>query len=256
MNKSNWRLFTMLFLATFVSLAACQVSSSEPTNTLTKSGLQVILEADLAKGQELPAGSLDTVREIIERRLKELDVAEALVQTQGTHRIIIELPGIDDPDLVIHTIKQTGLLELVDTGVLSLPPDMEVQTTYRQSNQMPGETVTITLPVYETVFSNRDLKSVSVIHNNQVDQYQIAFEMQPEAAERFAQYTSSHIDQMLAIVLDGRVISSPRITNAIPDGKGVISGNFSHSSARSLAVQLQHGALPFPLKVVQMQTIP
>jgi len=270
MNKSNGCLFTMLFLATFVSLAACQVSSSEPTNTFAKSGLEIILEADLTEGQELPAGSLDTAREIVERRVKGLGVAEASVQTRGTRRIIVELPGIDDPDLV-NTLGQTGLLEFIDAGYVPLPPGTPVRTTFSEQMATPVLTDTGTLagtgeispteplfseqgPVYETVFTERDLKRVGL--RDDQTRFSISFEMQPDAAEEFAEYTGSHIGQYLVIVLDGEVISSPIINSAITDGQGYISGDFSYQAARSLAILLQYGTLPSPFKVVQVRTIP
>jgi protein-export membrane protein SecD len=93
-------------------------------------GLQVLLEADLPEGQELEAGSLDVAAQIIENRVNALGVVEPLVQTQGDRRIIVELPGIQDPDQAIATIKETGLLEFVDAQDTPLPPGSIVRTTY------------------------------------------------------------------------------------------------------------------------------
>jgi protein-export membrane protein SecD len=93
-------------------------------------GLQVLLEADLPPGEEPEPGSLDVAAKIIENRVNALGVVEPLVQTQGDRRIIIELPGVQDPELAIATIRETGLLEFVDAGDFYLPPTTIVQTTY------------------------------------------------------------------------------------------------------------------------------
>ena len=93
-------------------------------------GVQVLLEADLPAGQELEAGALGIAASIIENRVNALGVVEPLVQTQGDRRIIVELPGVGDPDQAIATIKETGLLEFIDAGDYFLPVGSMVQTTY------------------------------------------------------------------------------------------------------------------------------
>jgi preprotein translocase subunit SecD len=112
-------------------------------------GVQVLLEADLEPGQELEPGSLDVAATIIGNRVNALGVVEPLVQTQGDRRIIVELPGVEDSDQAIATIKETGLLEFIDAGDDFLPPGSIVQTTYpllesegaETRNLEPGETV-------------------------------------------------------------------------------------------------------------------
>ncbi len=239
-------------------------------------GLQVMLRADPPERaaeeipedqdpEDLPEGSLEAVRKIIENRVNGMGVAEALVQTQGDRRIIVELPGIDDPDLAVSTIKETGLLEFIDAGEMFIPPGTEVQTTYRSDSQEAGatdpmpitatEAISPSLPVFETVFTGRDLKNAGLTRDPQTGEFQVAFEMREEAAELFAEYTAAHIGDVMAIVLDGVIISSPVIQSAIPDGQGVITGDFSYSEGRSLAVQLQYGALPVPLTVETQRSI-
>jgi len=237
-------------------------------------GVQVLLQAmpvetetvSEEEAQALATVSLETARNIIERRVNGLGVTEALVQTQGDDRIVVEMPGIDDPDLAISTIKETGLLEFIDTGATALPPGLPVQTTWRQALATPtltdSEQISPTALLfpeqdipYETVFTGRDLSRAGVDRDPTTGQFSVLFELQPDASQRFAQYTGSHIGQFLTIVLDGVVISSPRIQGTIPDGSGSITGNFTYESARSLAVQLQYGALPVPLKVESQRSI-
>ena len=93
-------------------------------------GLQVLLEADLPPGEDPEPGSLDVSAQIIGNRVNALGVVEPLVQTQGSRRIIIELPGVEDPEQAVATIKETGLLEFIDAGEFFVPPGTAVQTTY------------------------------------------------------------------------------------------------------------------------------
>jgi protein-export membrane protein SecD len=93
-------------------------------------GLQVLLEADVPAGEALEPGALDVAAQIIDNRVNALGVVEPLVQTQGDRRIIVELPGIQDPEAAIATIKETGLLEFIDAGDTYLQPGTEVRTTY------------------------------------------------------------------------------------------------------------------------------
>ncbi len=95
-----------------------------------RGGLQVLLEADVPADQEIDEASMRQVAAIIDNRVNALGVTEPLVQTQGSRRIIVELPGIDDPDQAIATFKETGLLEFIDAGYTFIPPGTRVTTTY------------------------------------------------------------------------------------------------------------------------------
>ncbi len=95
-------------------------------------GLQVLMEVDLPPDQALESGSLDVAAQIIGNRVDALGVVEPLVQTQGDRRIIVELPGVTDPEAAIATIRETGLLEFIDAGNLFLPAGTQVETTYPQ----------------------------------------------------------------------------------------------------------------------------
>jgi protein-export membrane protein SecD len=245
-------------------------------------GVQVVLQAvavetDATSALEADAqlaASIETARNIIERRVNGLGVTEALVQTQGNDRIVVELPGIEDPELAISTIKETGLMEFIDTGASPLPTGMPVRTTLEEQQLAAAQELTPTTPItgtgeitpttplfpeqntiYETVFTGRDLKQAFPARDPNTGAFYVAFEMQPDASTRFAQYTESHVGQFLTIVLDGEVISSPRIQTVIPDGSGQITGDFTFEEARSLAIQLQYGALPVPLQVESQRSI-
>ena len=229
-------------------------------------GLQVLLEADVPPGQEVTADDMTAARVIVENRVNGLGVVEPLVQRAGERRIIVELPGIKDPERAIATLRETGLLEFIDTGDTYLPPGTVVRTTYGGGEKVPiTATVPITAPpgtevpdvsdrIFTTVLTGRDLADAAPA----LDRYgkpEIRFRLKPAGAKKFADFTASHVGQFLAIVMDKRVISCPRIQSAIPNGSGRITGRFPLEEARSIAIQLKYGALPVPLKVVENRTV-
>ena len=220
-------------------------------------GMQVLLEAELPEGQELEAGAMEAVKVIVKNRVDALGVAEPLVQSQGDRRIIVELPGVEDPELAIATIRETGLLEFIDAGNTFVPPDTVVATTLggavAPTEEITGTAVTPE-QIYNTVMTGKELDTVNV----SLDQYgkpEILFALKPDGSRIFADFTSQRVGQFLCIVLDKRVISCPRIQTAITDGSARITGDFALEEARSLAIQLKYGALPVPLRVETTRSV-
>jgi protein-export membrane protein SecD len=225
-------------------------------------GIQVLMEADLPDDAEIDPQSMATARKIIEGRVNALGVTEPLVQLQGNRRIIVELPGLEREDQALSTIRETGLLEFINTGSQFVPPGTVVQTDYvpgQPIGEDPGipQTSQQGEPIYHTVMTGEALKNAWLGTDNSKGylEYLIGFELQPEWGSFFSDYTGSHINQFLTIVLDKEVISSPRIESRIPDGRGTITGKFEREDAESLAVQLQYGALPIPLRIESNQKI-
>ena len=229
-----------------------------------KGGTQILLEAKPAEGQTVTAADLQTAKTIVERRVNGLGVTEPLVQIQGENRIIVELPGIDNPDQAVQTLKSTGQLEFVEIGssTNSLFPDIQdgvyVRTTNNDSVPDEAQLGATELPyadqVFTTIMTGRELKDAQI----QLDQYgapYISFELTDAGAKIFGDYTAQHVGDTLAIVLDNVVLSAPNIRSAIPDGQGIIEGQFTHEEADSLAVQMRYGALPVPLEVANRRTI-
>jgi len=239
-----------------------------------RGGLQVLLEADVPADQEIDEASMRQVAAIIDNRVNALGVTEPLVQTQGSRRIIVELPGIDDPDQAIATFKETGLLEFIDAGRTFLPPGTRVTTTYPKLESegatgglitstlaiTPSETVTPTY-AYPTVLTGNYLKTANAFRDESTGEFGISFELTDEGAKIFGAFTAAHADNdvepyyYLAITLDKEVISSPHIVSAIPEGKGVIQGTFTLEEVQQLAIQLQYGALPIPLKIETVRSV-
>jgi len=227
-------------------------------------GVQALLEADLPEGEQPTPANMSTAKTIVENRVNGLGVTEAVVQQAGDNRIVVEVPGVQDPEQAIATIKETGLLEFVHMGSNPLPEGTVVQTDFGQTGEtLPqpistGEPAPVTSTPSDqslhTVMTGETLKTVNV-QRNQAGQYVIEFTLTPEGTKTFGDYTSQNIGQFLGIVLDKQVISAPRVNDAITEGQGVITGGFTAESANSLAIQLRYGSLPIPLKVVTSQTV-
>jgi len=220
-----------------------------------RGGLQVLLEADLPEDVAVDADSMETARTIMENRTNALGVSENVLQIAGERRIVGEFPGLDNTNDVLATIQQTGLLEFVDTGDINLPPDASVQTDFATGSASEAPADGGGAPtVYHTIMTGKDLKQVAV-SQDRLGQYVIQFELTPEGADIFAAHTAANVGKYLTIVLDKKVISSPVINSAIPDGSGIIQGSFTSETANALAVQLRYGSLPIPLKVVETRII-
>jgi len=223
-------------------------------------GVQALLEADLPDDVVISQENMQTARGIIEDRVNGLGVSEAVVQIAGDRRILVELPGEQDPEQALATVKETALLEFVDFGDLSVQEasllyNAKIQTDYQTSTDNADlSTSSPDNPVFHTVITGASIKQVGVTTDG-IGNPRVIFELTPEGSIIFSEFTSANIGSMLAIVLDKEVISTPRIDDAITGGQGSISGNFTIDSANELAIQLRYGSLPVPLKVVQTQTI-
>jgi preprotein translocase subunit SecD len=224
-------------------------------------GVQALLEADLPPDQPVTADAMEAATAIVESRVNGLGLSEAVVQQAGDRRIVVELPGEKDPEQALATLKQTALLEFVDFSSIPVQEagsmvGLTIQTDFGNSQTIqPTQTVTTTqtTQIYHTVMTGADLKDVKV--DLAATEPQVAFELSDQGAKIFKDFTSAHVGQVLAIVLDKVVISTPRIDEPITDGRGVIRGNFTVESANALAVQLRSGSLPIPLKIVESRTV-
>lgn len=218
-------------------------------------GLQVLLEAEVPPEESVDAGDLRAARQIIDQRVNGLGVAEPLVQVEGERRILVELPGIENAEEAIDVIRETALLEFIDTGQQPLPEGMCVRTSLNEGRPSPCEEseAASTPPTYETVLTGAALRSATA-ETDQFGRAMVAFEMTGEGSETLGAHTSENIGNFLTIVLDKRVISSPRIQAAISD-QGTITGNFTLEEARNLALQLRFGRLPIPLRIESTREI-
>ncbi len=207
--------------------------------------------------------------ETINNRVDQFGVSEPLIQRQGIEgdRILIQLPGVDDPERVKKIIKSTAFLEFKEVmkgpaphrpsllaGFAGLPPaDGEVVSGVRTG--YAGESLgrSYYLVKKSSIITGRELRSA----RRSQDEYGMAivqFDLVPSAADKFGEYTSSHIGVPMAIVLDGNVMSAPTIRARITDS-GIIEGNFSIEEAEDLALILRAGALPASIIYLEERTV-
>ena len=240
-----------------------------------RGGLQTLLEADLPENATISSEELAITRQILENRANALGVSEVIMQTAGERRIVAEFPGVSNPEEVVASLQQTGLLEFVDMGSTPADPGTVIKTDFGQSDSTspavtatPGATATVdpnqpaptadpnqpAETTFHTVMTGADLKEAFVT-TNQTGEPAVSFTLSPEGAIIFSEYTSTHSGQYLGIVLDKTVISAPVVNEPITDGSGIISGSFTADSANALAIQLRYGSLPVPVKVVESRTV-
>jgi preprotein translocase subunit SecD len=241
-------------------------------------GLQVILQAKETAEAPVNRDTMAAVQAIVENRVNGLGVSEPLIQTQGANRIIVELPGVKDPDQAIATFGRTGLLEFIDAGDTFLPEGTVVRTSLdaplTQTVSIPPPTAGITpagsltdttgitptaattptVKIYKTILTGRQL-SKSAVGFDQLNKPNIQFTFKDDGPKILLDYTTNNVGKYMAIVLDKRVISCPVIQSSIPDGSGVIEGSYTLDTAKALVVVLNYGALPVPLEVIENRTV-
>jgi preprotein translocase subunit SecD len=217
-------------------------------------GLQVILEAQPPEGESIGGNALDGARDTIERRVNALGVSEPIVQTRGDNQIIVELPGVDDPEAAVEAIRATALLEIIDTQGQFLLEGTRVNTALGPATVVneDGQEVPVEGTTYETVVSGAQLESANVA-TDQFGLPAVAFELNSEGGEIFYEFTSTHIGQTMSVVVDKEVINTATIQSAI-SRSGQITG-LNRDEARFLSAQLSSGALEVPLEVIQSRTV-
>lgn len=285
------RTFISLALIILLAILCGWLALSNPTITIgdlsrqvrvhlgldLQGGLRVLLQADLPEGTPIEAGQIQVARDIIEKRVNALGVVEPLIQVQGNNRIVVELPGIQNPDEAIRVFGGTGLLEFVDAGNTPLTEGEEIVTTGPSASNScsgavaqaaptptptispsatisPTDTISDTNPisttqVFTTVMTGDCLATATVVFDPNTNQPQISFTLKGAGVKIFGDHTTNNVGKFLAIVLDKRVISSPSINSPITTGTGVIEGRFTIPEANNLAVQLRFGSLPIPLRI-------
>lgn len=198
--------------------------------------------------------------EIIRRRIDETGVREPTIQPQGARRVLVQLPGIEDPARMKNLIGKTAKMtfHLVDLGgsiadaqAGRVPPGTELLPDAHETD-VSGRP-TLYLVKKRVVVSGENL--IDAQPTFQQNQPVVSFRFDTLGAKRFGDATTDNVGQLLAIVLDGKVISAPRIREPILGGNGIISGSFTVESAKDLALLLRAGALPAPLTVIEERSV-
>src|SRR6476660_1551190 len=201
--------------------------------------------------------SVEQSIQIIERRVNELGTVEPLIQRQGADRILVQVPGLQDPTELKRILGKTAKMEfrMVDPTVSPdqaqsgrVPADSELL----MSEQTPKVPYVIKRQV---LVSGSDLTDAQPGFDQRTNEPIVNFKFNSSGSRKFALATSENVGQPFAIVLDGKVISAPVIREPITGGQGQISGSFTVQAANELALLLRAGALPAPLTVIEERTV-
>ncbi len=214
-------------------------------------GLKVEYRVVPTGGNTPTQADVDVVKQIIERRVNATGVSEPVVLTSGTDRIVVEVPGISDTEAIRRLVGQTGLLDFVPLPV----QDYGTETSPGPRQAVAGQPLPTAPP---RLFSGDQVRSANVSQDPQGRRV-VAFTLQDQGSKLFGDYTTQHVGEFFAIVLDGRVISAPSINEPITGGSGQISGGglggFARTEAEELVNVLRFGSLPFPVEELASDTI-
>jgi preprotein translocase subunit SecD len=202
--------------------------------------------------------SVDQSIQIIERRVNELGTVEPSIQRQGVDRILVQVPGLQDPQRLKELLGKTAkltfrMVDMTTTPEQALqgrvPPDSELLYGSASEGKQPY------VIEKQVVVSGEDLVDAQPGFDQRTSEPIVSFRFNSNGARRFAQATTENVGRPFAIVLDNEVISAPVIREPIIGGSGQISGNFSVQSANDLAILLRAGALPAPLTIIEERTV-
>lgn len=226
------------------------------TVDISSSGNTITLSYSDKQKEEMVSDALTRSIEIVRRRIDALGTKEPSIQTQGGKYILIQLPGVDNPEHIKELIGQTAKMtfHLVNENV----PAEQVAagrapagTEFLPYMDAPEQKVAVYSRVEVSGESLKD--SQADFDQNNMPVVSTVFDA--TGARRFAKLTTEHVGERFAIVLDGKVLSAPVIREPIPGGRGQISGGFTLQGAKDLAVLLRSGALPAPLSVIEERTV-
>ena len=197
---------------------------------------------------ELKTSSQDQALEIVRRRIDEIGTNEPNILKRGNDRILVELPGLDDPMRIKSLLGKTANLTFRFVTNNNEDSFGAEKLKYEDRDEEANVSKRI-------ILSGDNLLDAQPRMNNQTNETVVSFTLDRVGAKRFGKATSNGIGKQLAIVLDGKIISAPVIRDTIASGSGQISGGFTFQSATDLALLLRSGALPAPLKIIEERTV-
>lgn len=198
-------------------------------------GSHLVFEADTSMLEESQkTDAIQGVRDVIEQRVNLFGVSEPNIQTssfEGKDRIIVELPGVNDPKEAVALIGQTAQLTFAEIG----------------TEEEPG--------LFPTELTGADIENAQVVFDTTNGKPVVGITFTDDGSKKFAEITERNVGKPLPILLDEYPISSPVVQEKIPDGQAQIRGDFNLEQAKSLAIQINAGALPIPVTLIQERTV-
>ena len=197
---------------------------------------------------EIKTSSQDQALEIVRRRIDEIGTNEPNILKRGNDRILVELPGLDDPMRIKSLLGKTANLTFRFVTNNSEDSFGSEKLEYEDTSEEAMVSKRI-------ILSGDNLLDAQPRMNSESNETVVSFTLDRVGAKRFGKATSTGIGKQLAIVLDGKIISAPVIRDTIASGSGQISGGFTFQSATDLALLLRSGALPAPLSIIEERTV-
>jgi len=227
-NSLRWGNLTKFLLAVVAILSVfgyyiLPLATSIKQGLDLQGGTHVVLEAVDTPEAKVDEDAVQRVVKIIEKRVNEIGLTEPIIQRQGERRIIVELPGIKEPEKAIEMLGKTALLEFQDESG-------------------------------KTVMTGKDLKDAKA----QIEQNKnnvVSLEFSPEGAKLFGELTTKNVSKHISILLDKKVLTSPVVNEPILGGKAIITGSHTIEEAQELAILLRSGSLPVKVEVLEMRTV-
>ncbi|MCL5432871.1 MAG: protein translocase subunit SecD [Patescibacteria group bacterium] len=216
-------------------------------------GVSITYRADMTNiPQEQRKNALDSAKDVIERRINLFGVKEPVIQTATVNndaRVIVELPGVSDVNQAMQLIGTTAQLTFWEEGATGSGKLTE------QSEVPFGLTQLLGANPKQTALTGKDLKQTNVSFDANSGKPQVQLVFSGDGAQKFADITKRNVNKIVAIVLDNQVIEAPRVNEPILNGNAVITGNFTTKTAKDLSIQLNAGALPVPLSVLEQRVV-
>ena len=224
-------------------------------------GIQVLLRS---ADPDATADEIATAARVIEQRVNALGVGETVVQQAGNNRIIVELPGVANPEQAVETLRGTGRLEFIDSQGQYLAEGTIVRTSSSPNPPQLAESDTVTDvtslgPIYQSITDGADLDTSAVQPTFSQggalgSRPAVSFAFRGESARRLASFTAANVGRPMCIVLDNVVVSCPVINAALTDGSGIIEVS-TEADRNRIFNQLKYGALPVPLVIETSRTV-
>jgi preprotein translocase subunit SecD len=229
-------------------------------------GSRIVLEGVDTDKVKVSDDAMAGVEAVIRNRIDALGVTEPTIQRKGRDQIVVELPGVKDPDRALKLIGDTALLEFVEAewapGDETVLPPQKIKEVYGEGARLDkvkevrdGRTISERpIVLKKSVLTGADLKGawpgVDSYGNPVVD-----IEFNPDGGRIFSNVTSRSVGKPIAIILDKKIISAPNVREPIPSGKAQISGDFTIEEVQDLVIKLKAGSLPIPVKLVENRVV-
>ncbi|CAI2718876.1 protein translocase subunit SecD [Nitrospina watsonii] len=257
----------IILVDTIDTPATTQLVKNYPSMELQgtqRDGLELIYRVTAEEIKYIKENAVQQALETIRNRVDQFGVSEPAIQVQGERRILVQLPGIKEPERAINLIGKTARLEfkVVDDSMspqqaLQQGPPNGSEVLYQRIEN--PETGAVTKEPYlikeRTLMTGDSLTAADVRYDNQFNEPYVALTFNSLGGQQFYQISKDYLGKRIAIILDNNVYSAPVIREEIPGGRAQVTGRFSTEEARDLAIALRAGALPAPVIILENRTI-